>query len=114
MVAPNPSSGDNFTETENYDEVRLSERGCTVQPKRAGDPSTPSHVSRRLAIEREHYFTTGFDGTGMKRLRAVGAIVTALGIGGYIVGVAIAYTGRAFAVTVVMVGLTLLAIGGSE
>ncbi len=50
----------------------------------------------------------------MERLRAVGAIVTALGLVAYIAGVTVAYTGRAFSVTAVMVGLTLLAIGGSE
>lgn len=48
----------------------------------------------------------------MKRLRAVGALVTALGLAGYLVGASVAYTGRAFSVTAVMVGLTLLAIGG--
>ena len=40
-----------------------------------------------------------------------GLIVTAIGIAGYAVGTTVAYQGRAFTLTAVMVGLTLVAIG---
>ena len=45
---------------------------------------------------------------------AVGAALTLLGVAGYVVGVVVAYPGRALSVTGVMVGLTLLAIGNAE
>lgn len=41
----------------------------------------------------------------------LGAVCTALGIGGYLVGIAVAYPGRAFSVTLTMIGITLLVIG---
>jgi hypothetical protein len=40
-----------------------------------------------------------------------GAVLTVLGVVGYVVGVVAPYPGRAFSVSGVMVGLTLLAIG---
>lgn len=42
---------------------------------------------------------------------AAGAVLTLLGVVGYVVGVVAPYPGRAFSVSGVMVGLTLLAIG---
>lgn len=50
----------------------------------------------------------------MKRVLVAGAALTALGLVGYLVGIASPYPGRAFAVTGVMVGVTLLAIGRSS
>lgn len=44
---------------------------------------------------------------------AAGLALTLLGVAGYIVGTAVAYPGRAFSVTSVMVGITLLAIGSA-
>lgn len=37
--------------------------------------------------------------------------MTAVGVGGYVAGTLAAFPGRAFSVTLVMVGITLLAIG---
>lgn len=51
------------------------------------------------------------DARSMNRLFALGAVLTVGGVAGYAAGVAVAYEGRAFAVTAVMVGITLLAIG---
>ncbi|UVE49914.1 hypothetical protein KU306_13475 [Haloferax larsenii] len=48
----------------------------------------------------------------MSRMRKIGVAVTALGVAGYGGGVFVAYPGRAFSVTALMVGITLWAIGG--
>lgn len=40
-----------------------------------------------------------------------GAVCTLLGLVGYVFGIVAPYPGRAFAITVLMVGLTLLAVG---
>ena len=48
----------------------------------------------------------------MTRLRTVGAVLTVLSLGGYVAGIYVPYAGRALSVTAVMVGLTLVAIGG--
>lgn len=44
---------------------------------------------------------------------AAGAILTGLGLLGYAAGVTVAYPGRAFSVTAVIVGVTLIGIHGS-
>lgn len=45
----------------------------------------------------------------------VGTFLSVAGAVGYLIGVAVAYPGRAFSLTAVMVGLTLFAIGaGAE
>jgi len=49
----------------------------------------------------------------MNRTLGVGIALSALGVVGYVAGVATAYPGRAFSVTGIMVGLTLVAIGRS-
>lgn len=46
----------------------------------------------------------------MNRERALGIALTALGVAGYAAGTVVAYPGRAFTVTAVMVGITLLSI----
>ena len=46
----------------------------------------------------------------MNRLMAAGIVLTAVGFVGYVVGVVQPYPGRAFSVTVVMAGITLVAI----
>lgn len=48
----------------------------------------------------------------MNRATAVGLAVTAVGLGGYVLGVSTAYPGRAFAITLVMVGITIVAMRG--
>lgn len=51
----------------------------------------------------------------MHYLRAAGLAATALGVAGYVAGVATPYPGRAFSVTAVIVGVTLLSISaGAE
>ncbi|MFC7138869.1 hypothetical protein ACFQMA_03335 [Halosimplex aquaticum] len=45
---------------------------------------------------------------------ALGLGLTALGLLGYVVGIETAYPGRSFAVTAVMVGVTMAAIGRSN
>jgi len=47
----------------------------------------------------------------MDSVRAAGSALTVLGLVGYAVGVSTPYPGRAFAVTAVMVGVTLAAVG---
>jgi len=42
---------------------------------------------------------------------AAGGVLTVAGIAGYAVGVTVPYPGRAFSVTSVMVGVTLLGVG---
>lgn len=46
----------------------------------------------------------------MNRLAAAGAGLLVLGVAGYAVGLFVAYPARAFSVTAVMVGITLVAI----
>jgi hypothetical protein len=46
----------------------------------------------------------------MNRVLAAGVVLTAAGIAGYVAGVVAAYPGRAFSVTAIMVGITLVAI----
>jgi hypothetical protein len=48
----------------------------------------------------------------MDRVVAAGVALTVLGLLGYVAGVLAPYPGRAFSVTGVMVGLTLVAVGG--
>ena len=47
----------------------------------------------------------------MNRSLALGGALTAAGVVGYAAGIATQYPGRAFSVTAVMVGLTLLVVG---
>lgn len=47
---------------------------------------------------------------GMNRLLLVGVALLLAGFGGYILGVAIAYPGRSFSVTAIMVGIALIAM----
>ena len=48
----------------------------------------------------------------MDRTFMVGAGLTVAGVCGYVGGVVVAYPGRAFSLTAVMVGLVLVAFGG--
>jgi hypothetical protein len=48
----------------------------------------------------------------MDRVVVAGVVLTVLGLVGYAAGVLAPYPGRAFSVTGVMVGLTLVAVGG--
>ncbi|WP_247003342.1 hypothetical protein [Halosolutus gelatinilyticus] len=47
----------------------------------------------------------------MNRRLLAGVVGTCLGLVGYALGTAVAYPGRSFSITLVMVGVTLLAIG---
>jgi hypothetical protein len=47
----------------------------------------------------------------MDRTFAVGACLAVVGTAGYVVGTAVAYPGRAFSLTALMVGITLAALG---
>lgn len=48
----------------------------------------------------------------MERVRLLGAAVTLAGLAGYVAGVGAGYPGRSLTLPTVMVGLTLVAIGG--
>lgn len=50
----------------------------------------------------------------MSRVRLAGLLLSVVALAGYLVGARVAYTGRSFSVTLLMVGLTLVAIGGEE
>ncbi|MDS0282906.1 hypothetical protein [Haloarcula onubensis] len=50
----------------------------------------------------------------MNTVWALGLLLTVGGVVAYLAGIAVAYPGRAFSVTAVMVGLTLLAVGRSS
>lgn len=47
----------------------------------------------------------------MNRTLLAGSVLTLAGVAGYLAGVSTPYPGRAFTVTCVMVGVTLVAIG---
>ncbi|WP_227376428.1 hypothetical protein [Haladaptatus halobius] len=49
----------------------------------------------------------------MNRTLAFGLALTILGLVGYLLGVVAPYPGRAFSITGVMVGITLVAIGNT-
>ena len=51
---------------------------------------------------------------GMNRLLVAGLAFVALGLVGYAVGVVTAYPGRSFAVTAIMVGVTLIAVRAAD
>lgn len=53
---------------------------------------------------------SGRDDASMHWLRAVGVAATVGGLAGYAVGVAVPYPGRAFSITALMVGITLVSI----
>ncbi len=57
---------------------------------------------------------SGRDTPAMNALRAVGAVATVAGVAGYVAGVLVAYPGRAFSITAVVVGVTLLSVAAGE
>ena len=50
----------------------------------------------------------------MNAAMAAGLALTLAGVVGYVVGLTVPYPGRAFSVTGVMVGITLLAVGADR
>jgi hypothetical protein len=50
----------------------------------------------------------------MNTVSAAGLVVALAGIGGYLAGLAVPYPGRAFSLTALMTGATMLAVGRSE
>ena len=48
----------------------------------------------------------------MNRFVLVGTLLTVAGLVGYVVGIQVPYPGRAFSITALMVGVSLLALGG--
>lgn len=54
------------------------------------------------------------DSWAMNTVLALGLALTAVGLAGYVAGVVVAYPGRAFSLTAVMAGMTLLAVGRSD
>ncbi|MFC6988833.1 hypothetical protein ACFQJD_09165 [Haloplanus sp. GCM10025708] len=49
----------------------------------------------------------------MNRTFGLGVGLSAVSLAGYVVGMLVTYPGRAFAITALMVGITLVAIGGA-
>ena len=47
----------------------------------------------------------------VSRPKLLGLVGTLLGLGGYLLGIVVAYPGRAFSLSIAMVGVTLLVIG---
>mgnify|MGYP000173216811 CR=1 FL=1 len=50
----------------------------------------------------------------MNTVTGLGLALTVGGVVGYLAGAVVAYPGRAFSLTAVMVGVTLLAVGRSD
>jgi hypothetical protein len=59
-------------------------------------------------------FASRFGVLAMNWTLTVGLVLTAGGLIGYLVGTAHPYPGRAFSVTAVMIGVTIVAVGGNE
>jgi hypothetical protein len=59
-------------------------------------------------------FLPGRRVVGMHTAAIAGALLTAVGLGGYAVGVLVPYPGRAFTLTALMLGLTLLTVGRAQ
>ena len=47
----------------------------------------------------------------VSRPKLLGLVSTLFGLGGYVLGIFVAYPGRAFSLSLAMVGVTLLVIG---
>lgn len=81
--------------------------------------TSASVVSTAPASNRAHYapdilFPASRDSPGMNRLVVAGVSLVALGVVGYGAGVLVAFPGRSFSVTAVMVGITLVAIRSAD
>ena len=50
----------------------------------------------------------------MHRVRVIGIACSVLALAGYSVGVFVAYPGRSLSIALLMVGITLVVVGGSE
>lgn len=50
----------------------------------------------------------------MNRMRLGGLVLSLLSLLGYVFGIVAPYPGRSFSITALMVGITLVAIGGNE
>jgi hypothetical protein len=50
----------------------------------------------------------------MQALALVGLLISAVGVAGYLVGIADPYPGRAFSLTLLMIGVTLVLVGRGE
>lgn len=46
----------------------------------------------------------------MNRVRGAGIVLTVVGLAGYVLGITTDYPGRGFSVTLLMVGITLIAV----
>lgn len=77
---------------------------------RPGSPLAPVDTAR--GVGRGGFLPVGGVGVGMNRIRVVGLALSAGGLVGYVLGVLAPYPGRGFTLTAVMVGITLVAIGG--
>ena len=79
---------------------------------------TPGPANRRLTRYAEvtrpgrgQAFATEPRGPRMHRRRIIGLLATGVGLAGYGAGTVVAYPGRAFSLTVGMVGIALAALG---
>ena len=62
-------------------------------------------------VRRRTLFSPPTVTSDMKREFVLGAVLSAVGVAGYVAGIYVAYPGRALSLTAVMIGITLLAIG---
>ncbi len=65
-----------------------------------------------FANEGGRFFPSVRHGPAMNPATVLGLAAIAVGLGGYGLGVSTAYPGRAFSITLVMVGITVLAMRG--
>ncbi len=50
----------------------------------------------------------------MNGLRVLGGVLSLGALAGYVLGTVVAYPGRAWTIALLMIGMTLVAVGGSE
>ena len=50
----------------------------------------------------------------MNGLRVIGGVLSIGALAGYVLGTVVAYPGRAWTIALLMIGVTLVAVGGSE
>lgn len=50
----------------------------------------------------------------MNRVFGAGLGLSAIGVAGYLYGIAVSYPGRAFSITAIMAGITFVAIGRAK
>ena len=70
-------------------------------------------LTTSTAVFPDNAFSPGPGVESMNYVQTTGIVLTVAGVTGYVIGIFAAYPGRGFSLAGVMVGLTLLSVGGA-